>query len=443
MEQRKYGLFTAITMITGIVIGSGIFFKSDNILVWTKGNVKDGILVFLVAAISIIFGSLAISELAMKTDKSGGIITYAEEFCSMPVGCVFGWFQSFIYLPSLVAVVAWVAGIYTCILFNLNNTLEMQVLIGTGYMLILFFFNILSAKLGGYIQNASTVIKMIPLLLIAVAGLIAGHPAESFAYSQPGVKTAGLLSAIVPVAFSFDGWSISTSICHEIKDSKKNLPRALVMSPILILLVYVLYFVGISSLVGPEKIIKMGDDHVFYAANLLFGAVGAKIILIFIIVSVLGTVNGIILGSIRLPYAMAIRNMIPASDTFKKMGNEKSGIPFHSALLAGAFSLIWMALHFITQKYNLLPNSDVSEISIVMNYLSYIVLYVMVIRLAAKGEIKGAWHGYIIPVLAILGALIILFGGIQNPLFLVHFTICAVLVLLALFYAVRNKSRIV
>ena len=56
MKQKKYGLPTAITMIVGIVIGSGIFFKSDNILVYTGGNVAIGILVFSLAAISIIFG---------------------------------------------------------------------------------------------------------------------------------------------------------------------------------------------------------------------------------------------------------------------------------------------------------------------------------------------------------------------------------------------------
>ena len=429
-------------MITGIVIGSGIFFKSDNILVWTDGSVLDGVLVFVLAAVAIIFGSLAISQLAALTDKPGGIITYAEEFCSVPVSCAFGWFQTMAYLPSITAVVAWVGGIYTCMLFNLPNTLENQVLLGGGYLLLLFFFNVLSAKLGGYIQNGTTVIKLIPLFVIAAVGLVAGDPAEAFVRTAPAVGTAGLMSAIPPIAFSFDGWAISTSICHEIKDSKKNLPKALVFAPLLILLAYVLYFVGISALVGPEKIIAMGDEHVNYAASLLFGRVGAKVMLVFVLVSILGTVNGLVLGSIRLPYALGLRNMLPGSAFLRKESPALKDMPVNSAIFALAVSGVWLALHYITQKFQLLPNSDVSEISIVTNYLGYIVLYVAVIRLARKGQIKGLWNGYIVPICATVGALIILMGGLQSPLFGAYIAFCLMIVAAALIYAAVNKKRI-
>ncbi len=442
MKKHKYGLFTSIAMITGIVIGSGIFFKSDNILKSTNGNLSDGILVFILAAFAIVFGSLAISQLAMKTDKPGGIITYAEEFCSMPISCAFGWFQSFAYLPSIAAVVAWVAGIYTCILFNLPNTLEIQVALGLGYILILSLFNTLSAKLGGYIQNGTMIIKLIPLIVIAIAGLVFGNPGESITYNTVSIGGAGLLSAILPIAFSFDGWSISTSICHEIKDSKRNLPLALIISPILILVIYVLYFVGITSLVGTENVISMGDDHVNYAATKLFGEMGGKLIIVFVIISVLGTVNGLILGSIRLPYAMALRNMIPGSEVIKKTNKKLNDMPLNSAILATVFTLIWLLLHYVTQKFNLLPNSDVSEISIVTNYLGYIILYIAVIRLARKGEIKGTFKGYIIPIFAIFGAFIILLGGIKNPLFPMFLVFCLTLVVISIIYAQKNKHRI-
>lgn len=442
MEKRKYGLFTGIAMITGIVIGSGIFFKSDNILVWTGGNVKAGILIFILAAIAIIFGSLSISQLAQLTDKPGGIIAYAEEFCGIPISAAFGWFQSLIYLPSITAVVAWVAGIYFCILFGIKGTLEIQILLGTLFILILFVFNVLSAKLGGYIQNGTTIIKLIPLFVIAIAGLFLGHPAQSMSYSTKTVGAVSLLSAIPPIAFSFDGWSISTSICHEMKDSKKNLPRALIISPILILIAYVLYFVGISSLVGPDKIMAMGDDHLSYAAKLILGEMGSKVILVFIIISVLGTVNGIILGSIRLPYAMGIRNMIPGSSYLSRENKKLGDMPVYSAGLALLMALVFMGLHYVSMKFSLLYNSDISEISIVTNYLGYIVLYVAVIRLAKQGRITSKINGYVFPILAIFGALIILFGGMKNPMFIYYFLFCAAVIASAIFYAITNKHRI-
>ncbi len=78
MQEKRYGLLTAITMITGIVIGSGIFFKSDDVLRYTNGNMLLGIIVFLIAAIAIVFGSLTISQLASRPDEPGGLISYAE-----------------------------------------------------------------------------------------------------------------------------------------------------------------------------------------------------------------------------------------------------------------------------------------------------------------------------------------------------------------------------
>ena len=79
-QQEHYGLFTATAMIIGIVIGSGIFFKSDDVLTYTGGNVGLGVLVFIIGAFSIIFGSLTLTELSVRTKSSGGIISYYEEF---------------------------------------------------------------------------------------------------------------------------------------------------------------------------------------------------------------------------------------------------------------------------------------------------------------------------------------------------------------------------
>ena len=235
MKKNEYGLFTAIAMIVGIVIGSGIFFKSDNILVATGGSIALGVLVFCIAAIAIIFGSLTISQLASRSSQSGGLIAYAEENYNKSLACAFGWFQTFLYFPTLIAVVSWVAGIYICMLFGVEGTLEVQMLIGFAVMAFLFVMNTLSAKLGGLFQNASTIIKLIPLALIAIAGLIFGDVSNISLSHVTSMQSVGWIAAIAPIAFSFDGWVVATSIGHEIKDSKRNLPKALIIAPIFIL----------------------------------------------------------------------------------------------------------------------------------------------------------------------------------------------------------------
>ena len=77
MKTREYSLFTAIAMIVGTVIGSGIFFKSDNVLIYTDGDVLKGVLVFTLAALGIIFGSLTIAVLASKTKNPENSSAYA------------------------------------------------------------------------------------------------------------------------------------------------------------------------------------------------------------------------------------------------------------------------------------------------------------------------------------------------------------------------------
>ncbi|MDO5567524.1 MAG: amino acid permease, partial [Planctomycetia bacterium] len=304
MQEKKYGLFTTITMITGIVIGSGIFFKSDDILQYTNGNMLLGIAVFLIAAIAIIFGCLTIAQLAGRSDATGGVIGYAEEFVGRKAAGALGWFQVIFYFGTLVPVVAWVSGIYACQLFQIESTLDNQMMIGFVIMTLFFAMNMLSGAVGGYFQNASMIIKLIPLLLFAVIGMIYGKPGAVISHDIESIKStgvsAGWLTAFAPIAFSYDGWIVAVSIGHKIKNSKRNLPIALIISPLVILACYILYFVGITSLLGTDTVMAQGNDSVFLAATQIFGHIGGKLILIFVIISVLGTLNGLILGFIQL-----------------------------------------------------------------------------------------------------------------------------------------------
>lgn len=434
MEKKEYGLFTAIAMIVGIVIGSGIFFKSDNILVFTNGSIKDGVILFSLAAVGIIFGSLAMSVLASKTTKAGGLITYANEYSGKKVACAFGWFQIFIYYPAVTVAVSWVVGVYMCMLFGWNATFELISWIGIIASILCFAMNVFSANLGGYFQNCATVIKMIPLVLIAGAGFIYGNPGEFvFTAKEAAGSSVSWLAALGPIAFSYDGWVVSTSIAHEIKNSKRNLPIALIFGPVFVLIAYIFYFVGISILIGPENIIQMGDQHVNAAAIRLFGESGAKLILIFVIISVLGTLNGFILGFIRMPYSLALRGMFPMAEKVKKI-NEKTHLPEYSAGIAFVITMVWEWINYVAYKGNLIPNSDVSEIPIVASYILYIILYICVIKLYLKGEVEGKVRGLLIPVLAIIGSAIIVVGGLQNPMTFVYIGICSIVIIISLMF---------
>lgn len=421
--KKQFGLITAIAFIVGNVVGSGIFFKTDNILVATGGNVLLGVLLFCLAAISIIFGSLSLAELAARTDDPGGLMNYADAFINPGAGSAYGWFITCVYIPTSNVVVAWVAGIYTCQFLGLDQTLEMSILIGTIWILLVYAINMISARLGGYFANLTTLIKMIPLIAIGILGFSSGNTATVIMSNTAVPSVSSWLFTIPAIAYSFDGWIVSCSISHEIKHSKRNLPLALVIAPLVILALYLLYFVGFSVLVGPRAIMSMGDSSLYYAGRLLFGNTGEKVMLFLIIISVVGTLNGQSMALMQMPYALAIRRMFPGSKYLEK--TDKSEYPLRSSVCSFIITMVWMLIHFLVEKYGWLQNSDVSEIPTVLAYALCIPLYFKVIELYRKG--KASWfRGLICPILAIFGSLIIFSGILQNLNFILFIVLCLV-----------------
>ena len=443
-NTAHYSLFTAITMVVGVAIGSGIFFKADNVLKATGGSVFYGTILFMLGAVAIIFGGLAVAELASRTDKPGGVVTYSEEFVSMSYGSAFGWFHSLVYYPALNCVVAFVIGIYLCTLFHWEITNLRCTLMGMGFLSLCFFYNTLSPRLGGFVQNAATIIKILPLVIFGVCGMIWGDPISGFQNLSEQTAHSGLwIMGISAVAFSYDGWIVSTSIGHEIKNSKKNLPRALIIAPLIILALYLAYFISISTFLGPDKVMTLGDNAIYRMASDFFGPTFAKVVLICIIISVMGTVNGLTLGGIRLPYGLALRgSAMPKAAWFAKE-NKKLEMPVNSAIFMYVLTMVWSLAHYFTTEYGILGGSDVSEISICFSYILYIAFYWKVFQMWKKGKIKSFFRGVICPVLAALGSGIIIFGSlIGGPIYLVYLAISAAVFLAGMIYYKKHAKLI-
>ncbi|MBQ5607644.1 MAG: amino acid permease, partial [Oscillospiraceae bacterium] len=170
MEQnlkKRYGLPTAICMVVGIVIGSGIFFKTEGVLAITGGNVLTGVLSLLIMGLIMFFCAYAFSLLAQKYEKVNGVVDYAEAVCGKKYAYYLGWFMTFIYTPGIASVLCWVTARYLCALFGFGlasgETLAVACLILVGDA----FINAYAPKLAGKIQVSTTVIKLIPLVLMA------------------------------------------------------------------------------------------------------------------------------------------------------------------------------------------------------------------------------------------------------------------------------------
>lgn len=409
---RRYSLATAICLIMGICIGSGIFFKSDNVLVATGGDIGLGVLMFVVAALYIVFGGLALSLFAARADGAGGLVDYAERFVSPRFARLIGWHYAFVYLPSVTAVVFWVVGVYGCLVLGLRATFAWQMGVGLVALLACSAANAAAPRLSGWLQNASTLVKVAPLVVVGAMGAatVAGGRALTVAHPAGAAADAsGLawLAAAAPIAFSFDGWPAATSIAPELRDARRNLPIALVVAPLAILALYLAYFVGLSVTLGPDAVMAVGDQSLSVLFVRLFGEGAAAWPNLVALLAVLGTGNGLVLALQRMPRALALRGDLPAGWGLGERGGR-------SALVALACCLAWMGAHALAHEADLIPNGDVSEVSVSLTMLLMLPYFVGAWALWRRGK-AGRLRGLVAPALAGAACLFVGVSGLAEP----------------------------
>ena len=254
--EKRYNLPVAIALVVGTVIGSGIFFKAEAVLTKTGGNLSVGILAFIIMGVVMIISACTFGIVAQSHEGVEGLVGFAKASCGKTYSYYVGWFMSVIYYPSLVAVLSWLPARYFGVLMGWEDAVvggRTMMLAGV-FMVVTYAMNALAPKLAGKFAVSTTIIKLIPLLLMAIVGTIVGltNGMTSFNFSNVVTEmpfTEGLFGAIVSLAFAFEGWICATSIGAELKDSKKNLPRALLIGTIIVAIVYVIYYIGLAGAV--------------------------------------------------------------------------------------------------------------------------------------------------------------------------------------------------
>ncbi|QVK19359.1 amino acid permease [Mycoplasmatota bacterium] len=447
--KKKYGFWTAVAMVVGIVIGSGVFFKAPDVLERSGGNLLLSLLAWIVGAFAMIFGALVFAEVANRIEKVNGIVDYTEEAYGKLAGYMMGWFKGLLYYFPLTAVLGWVSSMYTVLLIYGNtrsadeivNSIE-HWLIAVVYITVAFIINFIGPKLAGFIQVSTTVIKLIPLVLIAIVGtfygLINGVVVENFVEAGKSFSNSigSFTTAVVATAFAYEGWIVATTINDEIIDSKKNLPKALALGTIIVFIVYVIYFIGIASILPTSTIIAEGHGAVSIAANILFGKFGGTILTIFVIISCLGTLNGLAIASIRTPYSLAVRGQGPFPKFLSKV-NKRTNMPLGSVMyglvFALTFLLVWCGSFegWWNGKF-----IDISELPIVLIYFAYMFIYIWVmVTFKNLGFVKR----FIFPTFALIGSFIIVYGGLSKESAVIDVTISVVGMLIGIFFYRKNN----
>ncbi len=431
--KKQYNLLTAMCMVVGTVIGSGVFFKAQSILKQTNGDMPMGILAWLVGGLVMLFCILAFSVMAQKYEKVNGVIDYAEATVGSRYAYLVGWFITAIYGPTQASVLAWLSAKYFLIFVcSVNPDLQLTIpfaeggavngpetLCVAGFILIaVYTMNSLSSKIAGKFQVSATFIKLIPLLLMGVFGIVYGltHTIgnEPITILEANFSTASgdfstLFGSVIAAAFAYEGWIMTTSINAELKNAKRNLPIALVGGALIIITVYIIYYIGVAGGATAQDLQTKGATVAF---TNVFGNVFGNVLNLFVAISCLGTLNGLLLGSIRGMFSLAVRGYGPFPRIFRSV-DKATQMPVNSAVIGLFIISLWLLFYY---GANLTPNGwfgyfnfDSSELPVVTLYALYIPIFIMfMIKEKNLSPIKR----FLLPLMGIAGSVFMVFAAI-------------------------------
>ncbi|MBR0535422.1 MAG: amino acid permease [Clostridia bacterium] len=417
--EKRYGLPTAICMVVGTVIGSGVFFKAQNVLVATNGDMPLGILAWVITGLLMIICSLQFASMAQKYQKVSGVVDYAEVTCGKGYAYYLAWFMVNVYYPGMTSVLAWVSARYFGVLFGWDLA-SPQVLCLAGFALIASYtLNAFSPRLAGKFQISATVIKLIPITLMAIVGTIVGirsgvltenftSVVDAAAQAVGGGKSAGLFAAVVATVFAYEGWIVATSINAELKNPKRNLPIALTIGAVIVVVAYVFYYIGVGGGASTEVLIKEGATTAF---TNIFGKVGGTFLNICIVISCLGTLNGLMVGATRGMYAIASREEGPRPEMFNQI-DKTTNMVTNSSIWGLFVCSAWLVYFYganLTEGWFGYFNFDSSELPIVTIYGMYIPIF---IAWMIKEKELGFVKRFVLPIIAIAACGFMVFAAV-------------------------------
>lgn len=355
---------TAATMIVvGSVIGSGIF-RKPSVMAQQLGSPELMIMVWIVAGLITLIAVLVNAEISGMIDATGGQYVYFRKMYGDFTSYLYGWSILSVIQTGSQAAIAYVFAEYLGYFFKYPQLPQawsefsfFMPLVGKIYPFadfgtkavaivctaFLTGVNYVGVVFGGRVQTVVTYVKIVAILLISFALLFFGHGSFENVYtgfSLPSQTTANLIS-LIGLAFAgafwaYDAWNNVTFVSGEVKNPQRNVPLGLIYGTLIVIAIYVLINIAYLYVLPIDEMAK-SPLVAASAAEKIFGAGGASLISIVVIISTFGALNGSILSTARVPFAMARANLF-----FKSLGkvHPKFGTPHTSLLVQGIWSCV-------------------------------------------------------------------------------------------------------
>lgn len=400
--KREINLFGALATVMGTVIGAGVFFKTAAVTASTQSTSLT-LLVWLLGGFLTICAGLTVAELATAIPETGGAVKYIEASYGKLPSFLLGWSQSLIYFPANIAALSIIFATQLINLLQLSTNYLLVIAIITAISITAL--NLLGTKVGTTVQSATLVIKLIPLAVIVIWGLLTpGNGTVQLLPIEAGKDVSfaqGLSSALLATLFAYDGWLGVGAMAGEMKHPEKDLPKAIILGLSFVTVVYLLInYVFLKTL--PIDQIAGNLNAASDASGVIFGQIGGKIVTIGILISVYGALNGYTLTGIRIPYAMALENELPFSNQLTKL-SKKFTVPYTSAI----FQLVIACIMMTVGSFDLL-----TDMLIFVMWLFSLLIFVGVFVLRKKQPDLPRPYKVplypVVPLIAIVGAVFIL-----------------------------------
>lgn len=359
--KRDLGLWGAVSIVIGTVIGSGIFLVPKTMVLRT-GSPEMVFAVWIFGGLLTLAGALTYAELAGMYDKSGGEYVYLREAYGPMFGFLYGWTQMWVAKAGSIATLA-TAFFYYLANFQPNlqtvfthlpiplgpnwGPLEVSYgqLLAMAVIMGLAVVNYFGVKIGGGVQVAITILKVALIAVIIVVGL--GSPQGSASNLTTSISVTGgvaaFFAALVAALWAYDGWNNVTMVAGEIRNPERNLPKALTFGTLAVVIIYLLtnlaYFYVLSA-----QDVSTSDRVAATMMDRILGAPGAAAVSIAAMISIFAALNGSILSGSRVPFAMAVDGLF-----FKKVATIHPN--YHTPSVSILVLSLWSALLVLSGRY--------------------------------------------------------------------------------------------
>jgi amino acid transporter len=328
MFNRSISKWEMVLLFINGVIGAGIFGLPSKVF---KEIGVYSIAALLVCAVTVFIIILCLAEVSSRFDKTGGPYLYAQASFGPLIGFTTGWL---LLLTRFITYAALVNLLVTYLSFFSPWFAESlpRILTITAITALLAFINHIGVKNSTRVNNFLTFAKLLPLFLFIGVGLFFMAPENFEIKETPDFSTFS--STVLLLVFAFGGFESVLVNSGEVKNPKKNLPFALLLASVAIVVIYLLIqVVSIGTLPG----LASSNKPLAEAAGLFMGKTGATIIAIGALFSITGTLNAIMLVGTRLPYAFSEEKQFPKVFSFI---HPKHKTPTLSLLLFTGITLI-------------------------------------------------------------------------------------------------------